>query len=190
MVQERPDMTALTRAGYRITTSWSWDDVTRAMYCFETSATANAFVQCVRKRRTDALALYRYLRDVKDHRGLIYEVLPPAFESQPEEEEGEGEGETCVTFVIYDTGYFFLWVDPSQILQDALERHADMKIRYPGAYRVIPSPFDVEFSQISWRPLEVSGTDYVICTNQERADFSDAIAMYVQKLKEVMGSLE
>jgi len=181
-------MNALTRAGYRITTSWSWNDITRAMYCFETSPTANAFVQCVRKRRTDALALYRYLRDVQAKRGLIYEVLPPAFESNPEEEE-EGEGETCVSFVLYDTGYFFLWVDPTGVIQDALDRYQDMKIKYPGAYRVVTMPTDLEFSQVSWRPLEVSGNQYVICTGQERIDFSDAIDAYVQQLRKIMGDL-
>jgi len=178
-MQASPDMGALTRAGYRITTRWTWDDITRSMYCFETSRTANEFVGCVRKRRTDALALYRYLRDVQAHKGLVYEVLPPAFESNPEEEEGEGE-ETCVTFVIYDTGYFFLWVDPTGILQDALDAHPDMKIKYPGAYRVIPAPYDLDFP---------TGEDYVICSNMDRVDFSDAIDRYVQQLRVIMGRL-
>jgi len=186
-MQASPDMGALTRAGYRITTRWTWDDITRAMYCIETSRTANEFVGCVRKRRTDALALYRYLRYVQAHKGLVYEVLPPAFESNPEEEEGEGE--TCVTFVIYDTGYFFLWVDPSQILQDALDAHPNMKIKYPGAYRVIPTPFDLEFSQIAWRPTVPTGEDFVICSNMDRVDFSDAIDRYVQQLKAIMGRI-
>ena len=183
-MQASPDMGALTRAGYRITTRWTWDDITRSMYCFETSRTANEFVGCVRKRRTDALALYRYLRDVQAHKGLVYEVLPPAFQSQPEEEEGEGE-ETCITFVLYDTGYFFLWVDPNQILQDALDSHADMKIKYPGAYRITPA--DVEFSQIAWRPLVPIGEEYVICSGYDRVDFSDAIDRYVQQLRRIMG---
>ena len=187
MVQPRPDMNSLTRAGYRITASWSWDDITRAMYCFEVSGTANSFVSCTKKRRTDSLALFRYLRDVKARVGLIFEVLPPAFEWD-QEEEGEGE-ETCVTFVIYDTGYFFLWVDPSQILQDALDSHTDMKIKYPGAYRVIPTPFDLEFSQIAWRPIIPTGEDYVICSGQDRIDFSDAIDRYVQQLRAIMGRL-
>jgi hypothetical protein len=179
-------MNAVTRAGYRITTRWSWADIAKAMYCFEVSDTGNAFVQCVRKRRTDALALYRYLKDVKEKRGLIYEVLPPAFEGQPEE---EGEGETCVSFVLYDTGYFFLWVDPSQVIQDALDRHQDMRIKYPGAYRVITMPGDIEMSQVSWRPLEVGGTEYVICTGQDRIDFSDAIDAYVRQLRKILGDL-
>ena len=187
MVQEMPDMSTLTRAGYRITTRWSWDDIRKAMFCFETVTTANAFVQCVKKRRTDALALYRYMRDVKAHTGLIFEVLPPAFESATSEE-GE-EGGTCVSFVLYDTGYFFLWVDPDQILQDALGSHADMKIKYPGAYRVIPTPYDLDFSQIAFRPIIPTGEDYVICTGQDRIDFSDAIDRYVQQLKVIMGSL-
>jgi len=186
-VQESPDMGAVTRAGYRITTRWSWDDIRKAMFCFETVSTANAFVQCVKKRRTDALALYRYLRDVRDHKGLIYEVLPPAFESATPEE-GE-EGGTCVSFILYDTGYFFLWVDPDEVIQDTLNRYADMEIRYPGAYRVIPTPFDVEFSQIAWEPLEVSGTDYVICTGQQAIDFNDAISRYVAQLREIMGEI-
>ena len=186
-MQASTDMGALTRAGYRITTRWTWDDITRAMYCFETSRTANEFVGCVRKRRTDALALYRYLRDVRDHKGLVYEVLPPAFESNPEEEEGEGE-ETCVTFVIYDTGYFFLWVDPNQIIQDALDAHTDMKIKYPGAYRVIPAR-DLEFSQVAFRPIIPTGEDFVICSNMDRVDFSDAIDRYVQQLRTIMGRL-
>ena len=187
MAQLRPDMNSLTRAGYRITASWSWDDITRAMYCFEVSGTANSFVSCTKKRRTDSLALFRYLRDVKARVGLIFEVLPPAFE-RDQEEEGEGE-ETCVTFVIYDTGFFFLWVDPSQILQDALDSHTDMKIKYPGAYRVIPTPFDLEFSQIAWRPIIPTGEDYVICSGQDRIDFSDAIDRYVQQLRAIMGRL-
>jgi len=187
VAQLRPDMNSLTRAGYRITASWSWDDITRAMYCFEVSGTANSFVSCTKKRRTDSLALFRYLRDVKARVGLIFEVLPPAFE-RDQEEEGEGE-ETCVTFVIYDTGYFFLWVDPSQILQDALDSHTDMKIKYPGAYRVIPTPFDLEFSQIAWRPIIPTGEDYVICSGQDRIDFSDAIDRYVQQLRAIMGRL-
>jgi len=187
VVQPRPDMNSLTRAGYRITASWSWNDITRAMYCFEVSGTANSFVSCTKKRRTDSLALFRYLRDVKAHTGLIFEVLPPAFEGQSEEEE-EGEGDTCVTFVIYDTGYFFLWVDPNQILQDSLDAHPDMKIKYPGAYRVIPS-HDLEFSQIAFRPIIPTGEDYVICTGQDRVDFSDAIDRYVKQLKAIMGSL-
>jgi len=185
-VQASPDMGALTRAGYRITTRWTWDDITRAMYCFETSRTANEFVGCVKKRRTDALALYRYLRDVRDHKGLVYEVLPPAFESK-EEEEGE-EGGTCVTFVVYDTGYFFLWVDPNQIIQDALDSHADMRIKYPGAYRIIPA-LDLEFSQIAFRPIIPTGEDFVICTGQDRIDFSEAIDRYVQQLRAIMGRL-
>ena len=187
MVQESPDMGAVTRAGYRITTRWSWDDIQRAMYCFEVSGTANAFVQCVRKRRTDALALYRYLRDVRDHKGLIYEVLPPAFESSTPEE-GE-EGGTCVSFLIPDTGYFFLWVNPDDILEDIMSKNVEMEIKYPGAYRVIPTPYDVEFGMISWRPIEVSVTEYMICTGQEAIDFNDAIAQYVQRLKEIMGEI-
>ncbi len=187
-MQASPDMGALTRAGYRITTRWTWDDITKSMYCFEISRTANEFVGCVKKRRTDALAIYRYLKDVQARKGLIYEVLPPAFQGNSEEEE-EGEGETCVTFVIYDTGYFFLWVDPSQILQDALDTHADMKIKYPGAYRVIPAPYDLEFSQIAWRPIIPTGEDYVICSNMDRVDFSDAIDRYVKQLKAIMGAI-
>ncbi|ASO67385.1 hypothetical protein a188 [Metallosphaera turreted icosahedral virus] len=187
-MQASPDMGALTRAGYRVTARWTWNDVTRAMYCFETSRTANDFVGCVKKRRTDALAVYRYLRDVQSHQGLIYEVLPPAFQGNPEEEEGEGE-ETCITFVVYDTGYFFLWVDPNQILQDALDANATMRIKYPGAYRVITTPYDLDFSQIAWRPIVPSGEDYVICSNMDRVDFSDAIDRYVRQLKAIMGAI-
>ncbi len=131
--------------------------------------------------------MYRYLKDVQSHKGLIYEVLPPAFQGNPEEEE-EGEGdETCVTFVIYDTGYFFLWVDPTQILQDALDSNSNMNIKYPGAYRLIPAPYSLEFAQIAWRPLIPTGEDYVICSNMDRVDFSDAIDRYVRQLKEIMG---
>ena len=182
MVQEMPDMGNVTRAGYRITTRWSWDDIRRAMFCFETVDTANQFVSCVRKRRTDALALYRYLRDVRTGVGLVWELLPPSFEEEGSNPGGEG---TCFTMTIPDSYFYYLWVDPSEIISDVL-RNTQMEVSYPGAYRITKLPMN---AQAIWWPMTPEYLTYTVCTNQPNPQFTQAIDAYVMKLKEIMGEL-
>jgi len=180
MPQEFPDMGNVTRAGYRITTKWSWDDIRRAVLCVETVDTANAFVQCVRKRRTDSLALFRYLRDVRAGTGLVWEVLPPSFEEEGSNPGGEG---TCFTIVIPDTYFYYLWVDPSEIISDILAT-TSLEVSYPGAYRITRPPAGAD---IIWWPMRPEYLKYTICTNQPNPDFRQALDTYVMKLKEILG---
>ena len=180
MPQNQPDMGNVTRAGYRITTKWSWEDIRRAMFCVETVDTANAFVQCVKKRRTDALALYRYLRDVRAGTGLVWELLPPSFEEEGVNPGGEG---TCFTIVIPDTYLYYIWVDPSEIISDILAT-TSLEVSYPGAYRITRPP---EGAEIIWWPMRPEYFRYTICTNQPNPQFQVALDQYVLKLKEILG---
>jgi len=182
MPQETPDMGNVTRAGYRITTRWSWNDVRKAMFCFETVENANQFVQCVRKRRTDALALYRYLRDVLSGIGLVWEVLPPSFEEEGGNPGGEG---TCFSITIPDTYFYYLWVDPSEIISDILAT-TQLEVSYPGAYRIIRS---TPGADVIWWPMTPEYNRYTVCTNQPNPAFQQALDSYVMKLKEILGEL-
>jgi len=172
----------VTRAGYRITTRWTWDDVRRAMFCFETVNTANEFVGCVRKRRTDALALYRYLRDVRAGTALVWELLPPSFEEEGSNPGGEG---TCFTITIPDTYFYYIWVDPNGIIEDVL-RSTQMEVSYPGAYRIVRPPAN---SGVVWWPMTPEYHSYTICTNRPNPQFQGALDAYVAKLKEILGEL-
>jgi len=182
MPQEMPDMGNVSRAGYRITTRWSWDDVRRAMFCFETVRNANQFVGCVRKRRTDALALYRYLRDVRSGTGLVWELLPPSFEEETAQPGGEG---TCFSITIPDTYFYYLWVNPSEIISDVLAS-TQMEVSYPGAYRITRPP---ENAEVVWWPMTPEYLQYTVCTNQPNPAFQQALSDYVMRLREILGEM-
>jgi len=182
VVQEMPDMGNVTSAGYRITARWTWDDIRKAMFCFEVNNTANGFVSCVRKRRTDALALFRYIRDVRTGVGPVWEVLPPSFEEEGSNPGGEG---TCFTITIPDTYLYYLWVDPNDIINEIL-RTTQLEVSYPGAYRMTSAP---EGADVEWYPKIPEYHSYTICTNQPNPQFQEALDQYVSRLKEVMGEL-
>jgi hypothetical protein len=86
---------------------------------------------------------------------------------------------------IPDSYFYYLWVDPSEIISDVL-RNTQMEVSYPGAYRITKLPMN---AQAIWWPMTPEYLTYTVCTNQPNPQFTQAIEAYVMKLKEIMGEL-
>lgn len=106
----------LTQLGFRITTRrWTAEDVQRIEACMPVVEDSTQFQRCLGRRRTDVLAIRRYILAVRDKSAPAILVVPPVI--AVEGEQGEGEGETCTALDEGNPLCVYGWYDPECVAE-------------------------------------------------------------------------
>ena len=191
------DMSQLTTRGFRITTRWTAQDLERVNECLGVIQNSNEFVKCVRKRRTDVLALRRYILALREGGSNGYLVVPLSLtiheRFNEEEPEGEEEEGTCVTLLDPEPIELPIWYNETciveQVSRAVLNAYRELgipvEVLYPTGVeeRPVNNPILTPKFDIHYDPLTV-------CSGAGAGEiYAGYLASLKEKYKEVFHDL-
>lgn len=113
------DMPRLTSLGFRITTRrWTIEDLSKIEQCMGVIENSTEFQRCLGRRRTDVLAIRRYILAVRNKEAPAILVVPPVISVEGvQSEQGEEGGETCSSIDEGEPLCVYGWFNPDCVAE-------------------------------------------------------------------------